>query len=145
MNKEMSMTDLTMPAGRYYVGDLCYVLQDEWTEVCGLLFANRDDGGCNEGVFTLTNGCRFAIFSTAYGDGIYTDQDNREYPVDAGSIGCVLLDDIAQDNVNNNISLGNTIQFDQEFLVDSDGAVLKFGHIAIDTDPQWDEDDDGSY
>jgi hypothetical protein len=57
----------------------------------------------------------------------------------------VLLDDIDQANVNNNISLGNIIKFDQEFLVDSDGAVLKFGHIAIDTDPQWDEDDDGSY
>lgn len=28
----------TMPAGRYYVGDLCYVMDDVWDEVCDLMF-----------------------------------------------------------------------------------------------------------
>ena len=39
------------PAGKYYVGDLCYVMHDEWDEVCGLFFKGRDDHGCNQGVF----------------------------------------------------------------------------------------------
>ena len=30
------------PAGKYYVGDLCYVMHDEWDEVCGLFFKGRD-------------------------------------------------------------------------------------------------------
>lgn len=25
---------MTMPAGRYYIGDLCYVMHDEWDEFC---------------------------------------------------------------------------------------------------------------
>ena len=41
------------PAGKYYVGDLCYVMHDEWDEVCGLFFKGRDDHGCNQGMFEL--------------------------------------------------------------------------------------------
>ena len=37
-----------MPAGKYYVGDLCYVMTDaEWDEMCGLFCLGRDDHGCN--------------------------------------------------------------------------------------------------
>jgi hypothetical protein len=29
---------MTMPAGRYYIGDLCYVMHPEWSECCDLFF-----------------------------------------------------------------------------------------------------------
>jgi hypothetical protein len=130
-----------MPAGAYYVGDLCYVMHNEWKEVCELLFAGRDDHGCNQGVFTLKDGRSFAIFNTCYGDGIYNDNYGNEYPVDAGSIGCILTKDIEY-TVDNNTTLGASVVFHTEFEVSSDGSVLKFGNIKIDTNPRFEDDED---
>lgn len=121
---------MIMPAGRYYVGDLCYVMHDAWDEVCSLMFPD-DTFSPNEGVMTLKDGRRFAIFGTAYGDGYYSDNIGNDYPVDAGSIGCILVDDI-KDSKEDHV-LGNVIDFDHDFVVSSDGENLKFGHIIIPT------------
>lgn len=130
-----------MPAGKYYVGDLCYVMHAEWDEVCGLFFAGRKDHGCNEGEFNLKDGRRFACFNTAWGDGEYYDQQGRSYGVDAGSIGCILLDDIDMLNESNFLRGGNIIDFDQPFKVDSEDGKISFGSVVIDTDPvDYDED-----
>lgn len=134
---------MTMFSGNYYVGDLCYVLNEEWDEVCDLLFAGRTDGGCNEGEFNLKDGRRFAIFNTAYGDGTYKDQLGRKYNVDAGSIGCILMDDIDLLDDRNFISGGQTVVMPSQFNVYSEDGVLCFGSIEIDTDPEYDEEYDG--
>jgi hypothetical protein len=137
------MTDeMVLQAGDYYIGDLCYVMHNEWAEVCELLFEGQNDGGCNEGVFNLKDGRTFALFSTAYGDGVYYDQFGADYMVDAGCIGCIKLSDIDRDNTDNFLTGGKIVSFDNDFEVDTDGAVLTFGHISIDTDPQFDEDDE---
>jgi len=81
-----------MRPGRYYVGDLCYVMHPQWREVCDLMFAT--DSGVLEGEFNLSNGVRFALSSTAYGDGTYYDGEGRKYPVDAGLIGCIRVEDV---------------------------------------------------
>ena len=73
-----------MPAGRYWVGDLCYVLHDAWSEVCR----------CGDGVHTLADGRRIAKFATIHGDGLYDDDDGNGYGVDSGTLGCILADDI---------------------------------------------------
>ena len=122
----------TMPAGRYYVGDLCYVMHDAWTEAVDLMFPSAAEGYKSvEGVMKLKDGRQFAIFSTAYGDGYYSDNLGNDYPVDAGSIGCIRVEDIKDDTAD--IGLGNVIDFDQDFVVESDGENLKFGHIVIAT------------
>ena len=122
----------TMPAGRYYVGDLCYVMHDAWTEAVDLMFPSAAEGYKSvEGVLTLKDGRQFAIFSTSYGDGVYYDQWGKDYGVDAGSIGCILQKDIKDDTAN--IGLGNIVDFDQDFVVSSDGETLKFGDIIIHT------------
>ena len=138
------MTDkLVMRAGDYYIGDLCYVLHNEWQDVCDLLFEGRDDHGVNEGVFNLPDGRAFALFSTAYGDGIYNDQFyDVDYMVDAGSIGCIKVSDIDRDNTDNFLTGGNIVSFDNDFEVYSDGRTLTFGHIRIDTDPLADDYDE---
>lgn len=82
------------PAGKYYVGDLCYVMHDEWDEVCDLLFEGRGDFGCNEGEFTLKDGRQFAIYNTQHGDGVYDTDSGDTCCVDSGSIGCILKSDI---------------------------------------------------
>lgn len=131
-----------LPAGKYYVGDLCYVMHEEWDEVCGLFFKDRDDHGCNEGEFTLKDGRRFASFNTKYGDGGYYDQFGDEYGVDAGLIGCIALNDIDLTNDNNFLKGGQVIEFVSDFTVsgsqglsrkDWDG-VIRIGHIVIKTD-----------
>lgn len=134
-----------MKAGNYYIGDLCYVLHDEWNECCELFFAGRNDHGCNEGTFTLKDGRQFTNFSTAYGDGTYEDQQGREYDVDSGSIGCILLNDVDLENDRNFIRGGQVVEMPVDFEVRKVGGVLHFGEIAIDTDPAWDDEDDYDY
>jgi hypothetical protein len=115
-----------MPAGRYWVGDLCYVMTDsQWKEVCELFL---DDAAT--GVFTLTDGTQFALFGTAYGDGLYEDQNGNAYAVDAGVIGCVLAA-----KVDDESTLGNTHTFRRPFAVGRKCGVIRFGRIAINTDP----------
>ena len=131
---------MTMPAGTYYVGDLCYVLHDEWDECCGLFFVKCDV--CREGEFTLKDGRKFASFSTTYGDGTYEDVIGRSYDVDSGSIGCILLSNVDLTNRHNFTDCGQIIEFDQDFEVSSRHGVLQFGHVLIDTDWYNDDDDD---
>ena len=123
-----------MKAGLYYIGDLCYVLHDEWDECCELFFEGRNDHGCNQGEFQLKDGRLFANFNTAHGDGTYTDQGgSREYPVDSGSIGCILVKDVDVDNKNNRLDYGNTIKFEDDFEVGNANGTIIFGHIRIKT------------
>lgn len=120
-----------MTAGKYYVGDLCYVMHEEWDEVCRLLFAGRDDHGCNQGEFNLMDGRRFVVFNTAYGDGVYYDRQGRKYYVDAGCIGAIKVDDITE--AENEADGGNVIEFANDFQAYSDNGVLHFGNVVIDT------------
>ena len=135
------------PAGKYYVGDLCYVMHDEWDEVCGLFFEGRDDHGCNQGVFQLKDGRKFASFNTKWGDGGYRDQYGRSYGVDAGLIGCIAIKDINLDSGDNFTRGGQVIEFDSDFEVHGgtgisrsewDG-VIRIGNVTIKTD------DDGEF
>jgi hypothetical protein len=135
---------MTMPAGKYYVGDLCYVMHECWDEVCGLFFKGRTDHGCNEGEFVLKDGRRFVSINTKYGDGGYYDQYGNEYGVDAGLIGCILIDDINFNADGNGTQGGNVVNFERSF--DSAGGRnqgrdwdgnIRIGHLVIDTDPVY--------
>jgi len=129
----------TMPAGRYYVGDLCYVMHDAWDEVCDLMFPNSYNGRGVYDKLTLKDGRVFVVWSTAYGDGVYTDNVGREYSVDAGVIGCILYSGIRDENA---WTLGGqTIDFLAEFETWEDSGVIHFGDLTIDTAGNDDEDD----
>ena len=122
-----------MVAGRYYIGDLCYVMHDAWKEVCDLIFA--EDHGCIEGEFTLKDGRRFAMYNTAYGDGVYTDQYGREYSVDSGSIGCILLDDIRDESYDDErlSELANISDISVPFETGNNRGVIRIASLIIDT------------
>jgi hypothetical protein len=135
---------MTMPAGLYYVGDLCYVLHDEWDEVCNILFGDSESNMFPEGEFKLKDGRRFAFYSTAHGDGTFYDNEGNRYMVDAGSIGCIRIEDIRQ-TPENFINGGVALTFLQPFNTSTDGGKLTFGHITIDTDPEPDYEEDDDY
>ena len=131
---------MTMPAGRYYVGDLCYVMSDkEWEEFCSLTIK---DNKCFDGEFNMPDGRRFATYGTAWGDGVYYDQYGHSYAVDAGLIGCILESDIKED-IKNILDLGALIDMNTPFVTsgfrgekDWDG-VIQFGTVMIETDPDY--------
>lgn len=126
-----------MKAGTYYVGDLCYVLHDEWDEVCQLTInGNRAIGG----EFNLKDGRRFAMYNTMYGDGTYHDQQGKEYWVDSGSIGCILMRDIDLAQLDNNVQGGALYDFDQDFYTGEQDGKIMFHKISIDTDDIVEED-----
>lgn len=134
-----------MPAGDYYVGDLCYVLHDEWDEVCSITIK---DNQCLDGEFTLKDGRRFAMYHTAWGDGEYYDQLGRSYGVDAGLIGCILIDDVDLLNDMNHIKGGQVVNFPHDFHTSGKGdnpewdGAIRFGKLVIETNPDEVEEEE---
>lgn len=126
-----------MKAGKYYVGDLCYVMDNDWDEVCDLTI---DGSQVLSGEFNMKDGRRFALYTTMYGDGTYRDEQGREYPVDSGSIGCVRVEDITMDQAD--INFGQIIEFDKDFNCGFESGVIYFGKMRIDTDPTDEEFED---
>lgn len=108
-----------MKAGKYYVGDLCYVMHPEWDEVCDLIIKDRE---VLDGEFNLSDGRRFAIYSTQYGDGLYRSNRGTMHSVDAGSIGCIALEDIRDPEATEAAmkSLGAIVEFTEDFATSSD-------------------------
>jgi hypothetical protein len=124
-----------MIKGEYYIGDLCYVLHEAWDEVCDLII---EDNKRVDGEFTLSDGRRFACYSTKYGDGTYQDQGDNEYWVDSGTIGCILMEDINLSVDGNQIMGGRVVDMTHDFTTGEMDGVIKIGPIHIDTDPEDD-------
>lgn len=132
-----------VPAGSYFLGDPCYAVpRDEWEN---LLHSNA--------VFHLpvgqVRGFQVLGFETKYGDGTYYDQEGIAYLVDAGLIGLtpLALNGTGTDNYGTPLDeLGRLVTFDHDVTVSvNEAGVMEFGHIKIDTDPPYDEDEDDPY
>jgi len=132
---------MTMPAGRYYVGDLCYVMHNEWDEAVSLMFPDNHSGRAIDGEFVLKDGRRFANFGTSWGDGEYTSNIQTRHLVDSGSIGCIRVEDIQDDTYDNIETLGAVVEFDQPFEVSEDSGLISFGTVEIETNPEYEFDE----
>jgi len=136
-----------MPAGRYYIGDLCYVMTDkEWDEFCKLTIVDHD---CIQGEFTFEDGRRFATYGTKWGDGVYRSNINSKHSVDSGTIGCMRLNEINIEKLNEEEmeEFGAIVNFDSDFVTrESDGLII-FGNVIINTDADeyYDEEDEHEY
>ena len=124
-----------MPAGRYYVGDLCYVMHDVWDEFCDITIGGRE---CLDGEFQLKDGRRFATYSTQYGDGLYPSNIGETFSVDAGLIGCILVSDITDPEATEAAmkSLGAIVEFGTDFITEGDRrgtGIIQFGRVIIET------------
>ena len=132
-----------MPPGKYYVGDLCYVMtNEEWREFCDITL---DGQKVKDGEFEFKDGRRFATYSTAFGDGVYHDQYGHSYSVDAGLIGCILVEDIKANKYDNLLDLGAILEFDTEFVTSGGRGesgwegTIQFGYVYIETNPVEEE------
>jgi len=110
----------TAPPGKYYLGDICYVLDD--------LVNNKTD---NEW---------FMVDGTAYGDGCYYSNDNREFGVDAGVIGIVPLS-----MCDKGTSGGHVYTFKEPVKCKFGGGVFRFtsgyNQVVINTGGEDDEEE----
>ena len=133
-----------MPAGEYYIGDLCYVMtSEEWLEFCDI---TTQGTRVIDGEFQLKDGRRFATYGTMYGDGVYYDHYGHSYSVDAGLIGCIKIEDIKAKKYDNLLNLGAIQKFDTEFVTGGGRGepgwegLIQFGHVVIETDPAEEEE-----
>ena len=136
-----------MPAGKFYIGDLCYVMHTEWDEFCEITISGPK---VLDGEFALKDGRKFATYGTMYGDGNYAVLGTgARVGVDAGLIGCIRLEDIDTTNPQNDITLGYIVDFEDEFETGETDGTIWFGDVQIETgnseDYQEDDTEDGYY
>lgn len=137
LRNKTRLDENTMPPGKYWIIDPCYVIaNDDWHSF--LDFTNYFNGNASDskdryGLYEY-NGHRVAVCSTAWGDGGYQDQYGNQYSVDAGCIGVVPLELVANDENYHLGVRGHYVEFDEPFEVEYDGAVITFGNFTINTD-----------
>jgi hypothetical protein len=119
---------------------------EEWNEFCSIIIKGNQ---CLDGEFEMKDGRRFATYGTAWGDGVYQDQHDKNYSVDAGLIGCIKVEDIKAEKYGDIERLGKIHDFEYDFTTsggrgdpDWDG-VIRIGSIHIGTDAdEFEEESD---
>jgi hypothetical protein len=143
------MFSTTLPAGDYFIGDPCYVVQDheQWLRFL-------DNSNYLQIPKAMDGDLEFYAASTRFGDGTYEDEEGFMYPVDAGIIGITSLNVIMQtmdcdfksDLIDKLNSMGRVISpsTDLEIVFKEDGVFVFKTHdqetyVRIDTDYIEDE------
>lgn len=137
--------ECVLPPGKYYIGDICYVLDDDvYTGVWGKAkYAN--------GVYEV-DGNKFAVHMTAYGDGEYMGSNKISYCVDAGNIGIVPIklckanseQDIEETELGSFYESDKEVHFrcyDGDFWID-DINIDTTGESEYDSEEEYDDDED---
>lgn len=133
-------------AGKYYLGDLCYVLTSEqWDELMDQVI---DGGwGCRDGDF-IVNGRRVFLGSTHNGDGTYYDNKRNQYSVDSGTIGICPIELITPELIeyNESLQLGHILEIKEMFKMSSDNGIFILNDnselfITIDTTEECEEEE----
>jgi len=126
------MSRQTLPAGRYYIGDPCYVIDGEaWSDFLDPYWDLDSRGGVFE-----YDGHKVCAFGTQYGDGCYEASNGAMLGVDAGMIGAVPLEIVK----GGDLALGTEVEFDEPFecVRDYDGR-LHFGSFSVMTGDEEEE------
>jgi len=72
-----------LPAGEYFIGDICYFLQDHLTGVWSTDYEKCD------GLYTNDSGYGFGVVKPYSGNGIYMGSNRFSYDVDDENLGIV--------------------------------------------------------
>jgi hypothetical protein len=125
---------MKLAAGEYYIGDPCYILDEDQydvllTETQFFMQGSVDRGGV---MFDKVTGKYFSVFSTKYGDGCYRGNNGFTYGVDAGCISCIPVEMVSEPRYDTDVT---AVQFDRDFEVRYDDGLIVFGDVVINTDP----------
>lgn len=101
------MPTYKLPAGTYYIGDICYALD---SEIYSDVWADKHN--CQYGKYVI-KGYNFVVHGTSDGDGFYPSNSHikKFYPVDAGNIGIVHETLIGKDKYEKAHKLGTMHTF----------------------------------
>jgi len=130
----------TLPAGTYYIGDICYVLDDViYESVFG-------ETGYEEGLY-MKDSEQFLVGQTFCGDGEFSGSDGCKYAVDAGVIGIVSEGLISSDpDSGKDTNGGKVYTFSSDVLVTMEKGVFTFEsegiYLRINTGYEEEEDED---
>lgn len=143
MKKVSSSTKL--PAGKYYVGDLSYVIKGKnWDNYSDVVSKNYSDVN----VIELDDGSLIAELKVAGGDGTYYGSNGVSYDVDSGTIGCIPIDSPLIDGSSLNRFKDHIVNFPSSFEVRNYGGDLGFGTkltIYAGSEDEYDEYSDEDY
>lgn len=133
-------TIITLPAGKYYIGDPGYAFDKTWMDIL-----KETDWFNNEPCKIGKHLC--AAGSTAHGDGLYKDQNNYEYPIDAGLIAILPIVLLRRERKLNITKIakekyGRVVDFEKPFEVIIENGKFDFGGILINTTGDEEETDD---
>jgi hypothetical protein len=134
-----SADGVTVPPGEYFLGDPGYAVgsHEDWMHLlnsCNFF----QDGPVGE----LPDGTKVLAFPTAYGDGLYFDDNEDEvnrYPVEAGLIGLVPVSPASEAALADHSGKGyngplmNRVQFDEPAFCANKNGRMDFGDYRIDT------------
>ena len=135
---------MKLPAGKYYIGDPCYVIaEDRWSDFCDASYPPGAGVNARGIAVTEFDGHPMYAHGTAYGDGSYLGSDGVSYGVDAGMLSVVpiaLVSDMSEAK-----RLGSIVTFNHDFKADRDDEyIFHFDDIDIPTG-DTDEEDDESF
>lgn len=135
-----TMNDMTatyksyiIPAGKYWLGDPCYVIRsNDWIEFCNE-FSSEED---KDNSYIKLKDVNVLAFPTYHGDGCYSDQNGNQFSVDAGLIGLVpheYLENSSESDSTSYDHLGTVVEFAEDTLCFTVDGILTFGNYIIDT------------
>lgn len=113
-------------AGKYYIGDPCYVVNDEeWDDLLEQTshFTNEEQSYKGHNIFAG---------AIAFGDGLYYDNMERSYGVDSGNLGIIPV--VALNDLNIKLLHGHIITFKFDFNVEINEGIFRFGDIIDSTE-----------
>jgi hypothetical protein len=126
------------PAGKYWIGDICYCLPDKMYDK---IFGGQD---YESGLYKHKDGGFFFLDNTAYGDGLYMGSDGFEYGVDAGIIGIVSEELVSEKYANGPLEGGKIHEFKHPFTCKFGGGKFRFRsyskNLTINTEGEDDDD-----
>lgn len=133
---------LKLPAGKYYIGDPCYVFADKtWDRIL------ESDTELRTGEIVEFEGHQLWAHATFHGDGTYKDQNENEFGVDGSMLGAVPIDAIDEPAGE---EFGTVIDAPNGLEVEYSNGTFWIGPITIktndvDADDFPDDDVDGGY
>jgi len=124
------MNNKSFKAGKYYIGDLCYIIDSKkWSFICTNF---RKEGPIDKEVADI------AMASTTYGDGLYNDNKRGTnkgiYYVDSGTIGVISMDNPLFDKKKlEKVKYGKVVDFENDFKFECTDGKFVIGDIKINT------------
>lgn len=125
-------TVLTLPPGKYYIGDPYWIFNDQTLQA--LLVAAKH---FQEGDIVEFNGFELWAAKTAWGSGTFEDQNGAEYAVDSSYLGAVPLELV---EVPEGLEHGTSMEFSIGLNVKEHKGTFWFGIIVIKTDDDEESD-----